>query len=438
MELNLSVDRFLHSKRVKNTIENDRYFIYAKKFCPRRSLDASKLHRYLLENNLQPVSNPRKANLIFVYTCGGFSDYEERSILTIEKSLENKSAKVIVTGCLPKINPKRLDEYKTTYIVSPEDLEKLDSIIQADFSYSECGDCSVVNGIHDLYNGSLIDRIKRHFGFNAEFLYFCANYLYKKILPHRENDTSFSVFSNNCYKLEIARGCLGNCSYCAIKLAMPKFNSHPEEQIVEKFKSGLKENYRNFALIAGDIGCYGLDINRNLPSLLNKLFAVDGDYKILLVDLNARWFVRYYSELLLVLKANFNKVARIIMPIQSGSNRILKLMNRHYEIDEVKKSILNLQKNIPEIILDTHILVGFPGETDEDFRKSLNLVREIKFSSVEIYPYQDRPGTTSSNLPDKVPKDVIKRRTRILAQEVKAQKKLKQLPINTAIEEKGV
>jgi tRNA A37 methylthiotransferase MiaB len=426
VEFNLNMKE-IHSKRVKNTIENNRYFIYSKKFCPRRSLDASKLHRYLLKNNLKPVSNPRKANLIFVYTCGGFNDYEKRSIATIEKSLENKSAKVIVTGCLPKINPKLLDEYRTTYIISPEDLGNLDPLIGADFPYSECGDCSVVKGIHDLYNGSPMDKIKRrlgfikhYFGLDAEFLHSFANYLYKKIL-HRENDTFFSIFSNGCYKLEIARGCLGNCSYCAIKLAMPKFNSHPEEQIVEKFKSGLKENYSHFALIAGDIGCYGLDIKTNLPSLLNNLFAVDGDYRILLVDLNARWFIRYYPELLLVLKANSSKVARIIMPIQSGSNRILKLMNRHYEIEKVKNCILDLQKNIPEILLDTHIMVGFPGETDEDFRNSLNLVREIEFSRVEIYPYQDRPGTISSNLPDKVPEDVIKRRIRILKKVARAQ-----------------
>ncbi len=416
--MNLDADRFLHFKRAKNTAKKDKYFIYAKKFCPRRSLDASKLNRYLLENGLQPVSNPRKADLIFVYTCGGFNYDEERSVSTIEQSLKNKSAKVVVTGCLPRINPKRLDGYKITYITSPEDLGKIDPLVHADFSYSECNGLSVVNGIHDLYRGSLINRIKRNFRFDAESLRIWANYLHGK--PQcKLNGNFFSVFSDDTYKLEIARGCLGNCSYCAIKLAMPKFHSHSEEQIVEKFESGLREDYRNFALIAGDIGCYGLDINTNLPSLLNKLFAVDGDYKILLVDLNARWFVRYYSELLSVLKANSNKVARIIMPIQSGSDRILKLMNRNYEIDEVKKCILNLQKNIPEIIIDTHILVGFPSETDEDFKESLNLIREMKFSNVEIYPYQDRPGTLSSTLPNKVPKDVIKRRTRILEQELK-------------------
>jgi tRNA A37 methylthiotransferase MiaB len=427
-DLNLNPDRDPHSKNVKDPRNNDRYFIYVKRLCPRRSLDASKLHKYLLKNNLQPVSNPREADLIFVYTCGGFNEYEERSVRTIEKSLQNKSARVVITGCLPNINPKLLDGYRNTHIIASEETEKLDHLINADFSYSDCSDCSVVDGIHDLVKGNHFDRIKRrfglirrHFGLNTEFVYFCFDYMHRKIWSHNDGD-SFSVFSNDCYRLEIARGCLGDCSYCAIKQSMPKFNSKPEEQIVENFKSGLRENYKKFALVAGDIGCYGLDLNTNLPALISKLFSVEGDYKILFVDLNARWFVRYHSKLISILKDNVKKVSRIIMPIQSGSNRILKLMNRHYNIEEVKKCLSILQRNVPKIKLDTHILVGFPGETDEDFRKSLDLIREIEFSNVEIYPYQDRPNTVSSNLPDKISEEVINKRIVSLEREIRLQK----------------
>jgi tRNA A37 methylthiotransferase MiaB len=204
---------------------------------------------------------------------------------------------------------------------------------------------------------------------------------------------------------------------------MPKFKSRPEEHIVEEFQSGLKDNYKTFALMAGDIGCYGFDINTNLSSLLSKLFAVSGDYKILLWDLNVRWFVKHNLEILSVLKTNFKKVERIIMPIESGSNRILKLMNRHYEIEEVKNCILNLQNSIPEIVLETHILVGFPGETDEDFSKSLDLIREIDFHDISIFTYEDRPGTVASKIPNKVPEDVIKRRKKILREEFKRKNK---------------
>lgn len=400
--------------------------MYAKKFCPRASLEAGRLYKHLLKNNFEPVSNPRKADLIFVFTCGGFIEFEERSILTIQKALKNKSAKIIVTGCLPKVNPKRIGEFKNVYVIPKEDLGELDKILQTDSSYSESPKCTIADGIHDLCNVGFMQEAKRRFAFNTEFSGFCSsywkNYLYQRI-PRRENDTSFSVFSNHTYKLEIAKGCLGSCSYCAIKLAMPKFTSYPEKQIVESLKVGLEAGYRHFAVLAGDIGCYGLDIKTNLPSLLDELFSVEGNYKILLVDLNARWFVKYYSELVSVIKSNFTKVARVIIPIQSGSNRILELMNRNYEIDDVKKCILDFQMNIPQVVLDTHMMVGFPGETDEDFGKSLSLIRDLKFSYVEIYPYDDRPSTIASQLPDKNSKEVIARRVKILAKEAKRQKR---------------
>ena len=419
-ELNSNVKRTIVPRKIDGSTKKNRYFIYAKR-CPRRNFDASKLHKYLFRNNMQPVSDPREADLIFIFTCGGFNYTEKCSIRTIEKSLKNKSAKVIVTGCLPKINPKLLEGYKDLYIVNPDDFERLDQLIQAETPYSECEDCSIYEGLHDLYSGNLIDRVRNNSLLTAEGRANWVNYFNQK-RPQRSDGSSSFVYSNSTCKLEIARGCLGNCSYCAIKLAWPKFKSHPEEQIIEKFRSGLSENYKNFVLIAGDIGCYGLDIKTNLPSLLKKLFAVDGDYKFFFVDLNANWFVRYYSELLSVLKANPQRVAGMLIPIQSGSNRVLKLMNRNYDIDEVKKCILNLKENIPEIFLETHLLVGFPGETEEDFKESLNLVREIKFSKVEIFPYQDRPGTVASKLPGKVAEKEIKRRTRVLMQVEKAQR----------------
>ena len=407
--------------RVKNTAETKSFFIYGKVWCPRRSLDASRLYRYFVENDLRPVDYPKKADLIVIYTCGGFKPDEEISILTIEQVLKsvralNKFAKVIVTGCLPRIDPERLKSYDTVLIIPPEDLGKLDSLIQAKVPYDACPATSIVYGVHDLYHGNLFQRIKRQSGFNTKLLRICAAYINQSLL-HRSRD---QVLGQKTYRLEIAKGCLGDCTYCAIKQAMGKFHSFPEEQIIENFRFGLKENYKDFALVAADIGCYGIDTNTSLPDLLKKLFAVEGDYKIALVDLNARWFVKYYPALLSVLKPNFRKVSRIILPIQSGSDRILKLMNRHYKIDEVKECLLDLQKNIPEIMLETHIIVGFPGETDEDFKESVELFRVIKFSKVDVYSYEDRPGTKSLNMPYKVESETIKKRARIVARSARA------------------
>jgi tRNA A37 methylthiotransferase MiaB len=167
-----------------------------------------------------------------------------------------------------------------------------------------------------------------------------------------------------------------------------------------------------------------VDIGTNLPNLLRKLLAVDGDYTLVLVDLNPRWLVKYFPDFLSVIKTNSDKVTKLMMPIQSGSNRLLKRMHRHYDIGEVKKCLLELQKNIPTLMIETHIMVGFPGETKEDFQKSVELVQEIKFSKVEVYSYEARPGTEASTLPDQVPKEIMEKRRKTLTKIVEKKSKL--------------
>ncbi len=384
------------------------FYIYVRS-CPRRSLDATKLYRYFIQNGLKPAGNINTADLIVVYTCGGFKKAEENSILSIEASLK-KNAEVIITGCLPKIDPSTMSSYQSARIINVENLDQLDPLINAKFSYKTMPNQPVVFGVHDLLNGSFLNRLKQNFKFSREFLKLGSQFVERKIfgLPFESSFTK-------SYKLEIARGCLSNCSYCAIKIAMEKFHSFPEEQIIESFQSGLKAGYSSFEAIAGDIGCYGLDIKTNLPNLLEKLFSIEGNYKFNLIDLNPRWLKDYYVDLFRVLKANTSKVSKIIMPIQSGSNRILKLMNRGYMIDEVKKYLLDLHENFPSIELETHIMVGFPGEDSEDFQKSVALVKESRFAKIQIYKYEDRPGTASSEMPEKVLDPTIRKREEIIA-----------------------
>lgn len=404
---------------MENECEFRTFFVYVNKWCPRRSIEASKLCRYFAVNNLTAVTNPKKADLIAIFTCGSFEINEELSILTIEKSLREKSAKIVITGCLPKIDPERLKIYDTALLIPPRNLNTLDSMIGAKVPYDSLrSDATFVGGFHDLYHGHLVDRVRRNIGFSAGSSNSRISDMYFRCFNQRFFRKSEDImFSPKTCIVEIAESCLGTCSYCAIKLASEKFHSFPEEQIFESFRSGLKNGYKDFALLAGDIGCYGVDMGTNLPNLLKKLFALENDFRILLWDLNVRWFIRYYDEFRSVLKANSRKVSRIVLPIESGSNRILGLMNRGYEIEKVKNCILDFQKTIPDLRLETHIIVGFPGETEEDFQESLELVKEIRFSKVVVFKYEDRPNTRASVFPDKVPKEIIDRRVRALAKE---------------------
>ena len=391
------------------------FYIYAKKACPRRSLESTALYKYLVANGLLAVNHPKKADLIFIYTCGGFAHDETFSLLTIKKALKSGSSQVVVTGCLTIINPEILKTYKNILVIPPDALEQLDSLIDAKIPYSTFPRVSTVSGINDLYHGDLTYRLRRNIGLNDKLIKVIGSSIKKNLM----SESSSIITDPSFYRLEIAKGCLGNCSYCAIKSAMPKLHSYPQNEIIESFKNGLTAGYKNFALLAGDIGCYGFDIGTNLPKLLEELFKVDGEYKVAMIDLNVRWLVKYYSELLAILKSNSKKIYTIMMPIQSGSNKILALMNRHYEIDEVKRFILDLKENIPGISIETHIMVGFPGETADDFSKSVQLVKEIQFSRVEIYKYEDRPGTLALSLPNKVPRDQINQRAKYLRREIR-------------------
>ncbi|MEM4733559.1 MAG: radical SAM protein, partial [Candidatus Bathyarchaeia archaeon] len=345
------------------------FFIYCKVHCPRRSLDSTRLYRYLLANGLRPVSNPKDADLIIVYTCGGFTTDEEFSLLTVKRALKLKSesADLVITGCLAKINPSLFKTGGKVHLIQKSDLGSLDALINAETPYSTIPEVQVAEGIHDLYHGSFLQRFRRNIKSFSDF--FSTLGLSIKRTLHV---SSGSVATDKTlYKLEIGKGCLNNCSYCAIKLAMDEFRSIPVEQIIANFRKGLDSGYKRFALLSADIGCYGLDLKTSLPSLLKKLFEVDGNYQIFLVDLNPRWFVKYYKELLPILKANSQKIAGVILPLQSGSDRILRLMRRGYQIDEVKACLLDLRRHLPDLFIETHIITGFPGETEEDFQKSV-------------------------------------------------------------------
>jgi MiaB/RimO family radical SAM methylthiotransferase len=363
-----------------------------------------------MANNLKPVRSSEKADLIVIFTCGAFAIDEESSILTLKESLQNGTAKVVVTGCLIGINPQRLKPYDNAITISPENMDRMDSLINANIPYAEIPNVSTLEDIHDLNRGSLIDRIKNR-----------SAYRCMETNDGRKVKRSIELlFAPTTYKLEIAKGCLGNCNYCAIIKGNKVFHSFPEEQILASFKSGLKEGYKDFALIAQDIGCYGLDLKTNLPQLLSKLFSVEGDFRVLLWDLNVRWFIKYYLDFRSVLEENFEKVSMMILPIQSGSNRILGLMNRGYTIETAKECILDIQKRIPHLKLETHVIVGFPGETEEDFQKTVDLIREIPFFSVAIFKYEGRPNTKALDLPDKVTEKIISQRANFLAKEAKA------------------
>jgi tRNA A37 methylthiotransferase MiaB len=167
-----------------------------------------------------------------------------------------------------------------------------------------------------------------------------------------------------------------------------------------------------FFLLSEDIGCYGKDIGTGITELLRMLFQAgrDNDFKIVISNFNAQRFIEYYEELKAVFIKNKDKILFIQIPIQSGSNRILELMNRRYCVEDLDRCLKDIKQAIPSLNITTDMIAGFPGETENDFQESLDFLKRNKFRYADIFGYEDRPDTLANSMNNKVPQEVIERR----------------------------
>lgn len=389
---------------VNNNPDQKKFIPFVNNFCPRRSLDTSRVYNYFLENHWQPTSKIKNADLIFIYSCGCFVSSEKRTLNTIQTALEKKKdqAELIVTGCLLDINKSALNGHYQRIPV--QQINALDNIINAQKKIENVPDANQIYPMKDLISPRefLIKKFKMDFEFSSLF--------YAKVKSLFQGRSKYK----KTWNIKIADGCLGNCSYCAIKFAAGRVKSKPLDAVVEEFKQGVERGEKTFVLINNDVGSYGKDISTNFALLLERLFDIEGQYQIRIIDLNPRWLIRYYDSLFPLFRKNRKKIAYLSMPVQSASDRILNLMKRPYKIDDIKKCFADLKKHIPELPINTHFIIGFPSETEKEFDQTCEFVRGFDFGRVSIHPYQDRPNTESSKMPDKIPDSVKFQRYRKL------------------------
>ena len=393
--------------------------------CIRRALDSTRIYNYLIKNGWAFTNNLHSADLVIISTCGAVNDDEELSLETIRKAAKkkSKSAKVIVTGCLPKIDPDKIREISGSgdfEFIPTLELDKFDDIIDTVIKFKDIPVANMVTNEIGLLDYVLGYRLFRHsfflnmykkLGMNRNFIR-SALFLsesYNKIkssmgLLRREKFIPY-------YNLRIAEGCLFSCSYCCIRFATGRLKSKPIDKIIEEFKTGLREGHKKFQLLSEDVGCYGVDIGTTFPNLLRRLLAIEGDYQILLIDFCGHWLVKYFDELLPLFMDNPDKIRELYVSLQSGSDKILRAMKRPEKSEEARAKLKELKRKLPNLTLRTTVITGFPGETEEDFRKTIEAVTEIDFSVVEVNPYTDRPGTASSMMENKVPQETVDRRT---------------------------
>lgn len=197
--------------------------------------------------------------------------------------------------------------------------------------------------------------------------------------------------------IPVLQGCAGSCNFCKTKFARGHLKSYSSEKIIEQIRLAKAEGIKEIWLVSQDNGAYGLDIGTTLPELLEKIADVGDGLHIRVGMLNPEYAYEYRKELVEVLKNDcFYKFLHI--PVQCGSNSVLKDMNRPYTVEEFEESIKVLLSGHPYMSIATDIICGYPTESPSQFEETMELVKRHKFSMVNISKFYPRPGTKAAKL----------------------------------------
>ena len=327
--------------------------------CSKNTVDSERLLRQLQANNLDLRENPSEADTVIINTCGFIEAAKEESINNILSAVANKNSgltkRIFVAGCL---SHRYKDELKKEI---PE---------------------------VDLYFGTEdYERIVNELG----------GELKKNLLGERLVSTP----SHTAY-LKISEGCDHPCSFCAIPIMRGFHRSKSVEELVEETKYLAKNNVKELVLIAQDTTDYGKDLyfKKNISQLVNKLSEVSG---IEWIRLMYAYPSRFPDDLIDEIKSNEKVCNYIDIPLQHISDKILKSMRRGISGNQTRKLITKLRERIPDLVLRTTFIVGYPGETDKEFQELCDFVEEFKFEKMGTFTYSREENTESYSLGDPVP-----------------------------------
>jgi MiaB-like tRNA modifying enzyme len=338
----------------------------------------------VLTNQGHQITTDIEADVIIFNSCAVKGPTENRIINAIKQTPKTK--KIIIIGCLPKINIERL-KHETQFngIAGPAIGEGIIELVN-----------QVANGKKTTNSQCQLPQIEKP----------------KLTLPKINTNPVISI-------LPINLGCLGSCSYCAVVFARGKLQSYNISEVVQRVKTDVTAGVCEFWITSQDTAAYGRDIGSNLADLLNAVCEIEGDFKIRVGMMTPNLIVDLQSDLIDAYKNP--KVFKFLhCPIQSGDNQVLKKMRRFYTTEEFKKSVAVFRGTFPDLTLATDVIVGFPGETKQAFENTLQLLRDIRPDVTNVSKFFARPKTLAAEMrEDKVSPEVIKQRSVVVAKLVK-------------------
>jgi ribosomal protein S12 methylthiotransferase len=348
--------------------------------CEKNLVDSDIMSQLIDEKGYTLVDNPEEANVIVVNTCGFIDAAKEESINTILDMADLKQTghlkSLIVAGCLTQ-------RYKEVLL---DEMPEIDGIVGT-------GDFDKINRIIE----ESLEGKKPVFVGNPAFSY-------ENVTRRKVEKGTYSAY------IKIAEGCDNKCTFCIIPALRGAFRSRSIESVVAEAESLAAQGVKEVNLIAQDSTNYGFDLygERVLHTLLRRVSEVEG---IEWIRLHYAYPGYFTDELIQEFATNPKVCKYTDMPLQHSEDAVLKRMLRPGRQRDTRELVAKIRSLVPDVALRTSIIVGFPGETEEEFGRLKDFLREIQFDRLGVFSYSQEEGTAAARLPDQVPGDIIERRT---------------------------
>ncbi len=346
--------------------------------CQLNENDSEKLAGIVESMGFEKTEKLEEADLVIYNTCCVRENAEERlfgKLGELKKQKEEKGTIIAIGGCMMQ-EPAMLEKIKKSY------------------NYTD-----IVFGTHTLHkfeedlkkvleNGK---KVRDVIDIDGEVI---------EDLPIKRND-------NFKASVTIMYGCNNFCSYCIVPYVRGRERSRAPEKILEEVEMLAKEGYKEITLLGQNVNSYNGRENYKFANLLNDVCKIDGIERVRFISPHPKDFTDDVIEAI----ANNPKIARVLhLPLQSGSSAVLKKMNRKYTKEQYLKLVDKIKTRIPDVVLSTDIIVGFPGETEEDFEDTLDVVRKVNYEQVFMFIYSRREGTIADKMENQIPEEIKHKR----------------------------
>lgn len=345
--------------------------------CPRNLVDSEVMLGILLKAGYEVSQALDEADYLVINTCGFLEASRKESMDTVKDTLatRKKNAKLIVTGCMVQTHSDEMEKRfpGIDYMLGSGDVE------------------GILKAVESTQKGKTITTAR-------------------SFLEVGEIPRQLSTPKHYAY-LKIAEGCRKRCAYCVIPTIKGPLKSKSQEQVLKEFHSLLNQGVREIILIAQDLGDYGKDRgSKRLQALIDVIKAmleVKQDFWIRLLYLYPDEIT---DELIALVKSDKRICRYLDMPIQHINNQILKSMHRATSREDIIATITKLRREMPDVVIRTSLIVGFPGETEEQFKELCEFIQEYPLDNIGIFQFSREPGSHAYDLPDQIPEATKKKR----------------------------